>query len=65
MEYLDRDIFGSKASYSYQELTKAIMDLLFVKDRQAINYIKLLKEHGLIEKIGPNDNEFRLITLPF
>ncbi len=65
LENLARDLFAQKASYNYQELTNGIMDLLYVKDRQAKNYIKRMKDYGIIEKCGTNDSEFRLITLPF
>jgi hypothetical protein len=65
LESLAKDLFALKTSYTYQDLTKGIMEMLYVKDRQAKNYIKLMKENGFIEKFGINDNEFRIITLPF
>ncbi len=65
LDTLARDLFSSKGSYTYQELTYAIMEMLYVKDRQAKNYIKLMKDHGIIEKSGPNSTEFRRISAPF
>ncbi len=65
LENLARDLFAINTSYTYQELTKGIMEMLYVKDRQAKNYIKQMKDFGIIEKFGINDNEFRIITLPF
>ena len=60
-----RDIFSSKQSYSYQDLIKAIMDLLYVKERMAKNYIKYMKDLNIIEKGAGTHGEFTLIQLTF
>ena len=60
-----RDIFNSKSSYTYQELIKAIMDLLYVKERMAKNYIKYMKDLDIIEKGSGTNGEFTLVQLPF
>ena len=60
-----RDIFSSKQSYSYQDLIKAIMDLLYVKERMAKNYIKYMKDLNIIEKGAGTHGEFTLVQLPF
>jgi hypothetical protein len=50
---------------SYQELVIALMDALTVRDRQAKNYIKYMKDNKIIEKGGENGNELVLAEAPF
>lgn len=60
-----REIFGKKFAMSYQELVIALMDVLTVRDRQAKNYIKYMKDNKIIEKGGENGNELVLAEAPF
>jgi hypothetical protein len=60
-----REIFGKKFAMSYQELVIALMDALTVRDRQAKNYIKYMKDNKIIEKGGENGNELVLAEAPF
>jgi hypothetical protein len=46
-------------------LIKAIMDLLYVKERMAKNYIKYMKDLNIIEKGAGTHGEFTLVHLPF
>ncbi len=59
------DIFSKKQSYSYQDLIKAVTDMLYVKERMAKNYIKYMKDHNIIEKGTGTNTEFRLVAQPF
>lgn len=60
-----REIFGTKHTMTYQELVIALMDALSVRDRQAKNYIKYMKDNKIIEKGGENGNELVLVEAPF
>lgn len=60
-----REIFGRKFSLTYQELVVALMDALSVRDRQAKNYIKYMKDNKIIEKGGENGVELVLVEAPF
>ena len=60
-----REIFGQRASLTYQELVSALMDALTVRDRQAKNYVKYMKDNKIIEKGGANGNELMLVEAPF
>jgi hypothetical protein len=60
-----REIFGRKLSLTYQELVVALMDTLSVRDRQAKNYIKYMKDNKIIEKGGETGNELVLVDAPF
>jgi hypothetical protein len=55
-----KDIFDIKSVLNYQELIKAVMDALYVKERMAKNYIKYMKEHDIIERTQGDSVEFRL-----
>ena len=55
-----KDIFDIKSVLNYQELIKAVMDALYVKERMAKNYIKYMKEHEIIERTQGDSVEFRL-----
>ena len=50
---------------SNQNLIKAIMESMDVKDRTARSYIKFMKDNEIIEKNPSNALEYSLITLPF
>jgi hypothetical protein len=60
-----KEIFGRKPFMSYQELVAALMDSLGVRDRQAKNYIKYMKDSAIIEKGGSQGTEFALVETPF
>ncbi len=60
-----REIFGQRSFLTYQELVSALMDALTVRDRQAKNYIKYMKDNKIIEKGGTNGNELMLVEAPF
>ena len=60
-----REIFGQRAFLTYQELVSALMDALTVRDRQAKNYVKYMKDNKIIEKGGANGNELMLVEAPF
>jgi hypothetical protein len=60
-----REIFGTRHSITYQELVIALMDALSVRDRQAKNYIRYMKDNNIIGKGGENGNELVLIEAPF
>lgn len=59
------EIFGQRAFLSYQELVSALMDAMMVRDRQAKNYIKYMKDNKNIEKGGANGSELMLVEAPF
>jgi hypothetical protein len=60
-----KEIFNIKSVLNYQELSKAVMDALYVKERMAKNYIKYMKDHNIVEKIQGDSVEFRLIPKLF
>lgn len=45
-----REIFAKKSVLGYSELLNAVMEALDIKDRMARNYIKFMKDNGIIEK---------------
>ncbi|OYU82589.1 MAG: topoisomerase [Flavobacterium sp. BFFFF2] len=59
------DLFSKKESRTYTELMNAIMESLSVKERMARNYIKHMKDNGIIEKGQGSTAEFRLVSAPF
>jgi predicted transcriptional regulator len=59
------DIFRNKVFISNQNLYKAIMESMDVKERTARSYIKFMREKGIIEKNPNNSLEYSLISMPF
>ena len=57
-----KDIFTKKANLSYTELLTAVMEALDIKDRMARNYIKFMKDNGIIEKSNGITVEYSLPT---
>ena len=57
-----KEIFTSKANLSYTELLAAVMEALDIKDRMARNYIKFMKDNGIIEKSNGITVEYSLPT---
>ena len=55
-----KDIFTKKAILSYSELLTAVMEALDIKDRMARNYIKFMKDNGIIEKSNGITVEYSL-----
>ena len=59
------DIFKNRVYISNQNLIKAIIESMDVKERTARSYIKFLRENGIIEKNPSNALEYCLVSLPF
>jgi hypothetical protein len=59
------EIFKNRVYISNQNLIKAIMESMDVKDRTARSYIKFMKDNEIIEKNPSNALEYCLIPLPF
>jgi predicted transcriptional regulator len=59
------DIFRNKVFISNQNLYKAIMESMDVKERTARSYIKFMRDKGIIEKNPNNSLEYSLISMPF
>ena len=59
------EIFKNRVYISNQNLIKAIMESMDVKDRTARSYIKFMRDNEIIEKNPSNALEYCLITLPF
>ena len=57
-----REIFSKKSSMTMAELTQSIMEAMDVKDRMARNYIKFMKDNGIIEKSNGITVEYSLST---
>lgn len=57
-----KEIFTSKVNLSYTELLAAVMEALDIKDRMARNYIKFMKDNGIIEKSNGITVEYSLPT---
>ena len=57
-----KEIFTTKANLSYTELLAAVMEALDIKDRMARNYIKFMKDNGIIEKSNGITVEYSLPT---
>jgi energy-coupling factor transporter ATP-binding protein EcfA2 len=55
-----KEIFTSKVNLSYTELLAAVMEALDIKDRMARNYIKFMKDNGIIEKSNGITVEYSL-----
>lgn len=59
------EIFKNKVYITNQNLYKAIMESMDVKERTARSYIKFMRENEIIEKNPANALEYGLITMPF
>ncbi|MFM6994530.1 MAG: toprim domain-containing protein [Sediminibacterium sp.] len=57
-----REIFAKKSVLGYSELLNAVMEALDIKDRMARNYIKFMKDNGIIEKSNGIRVEYSLST---
>ena len=57
-----REIFAKKSVLGYSELLNAVMEALDIKDRMARNYIKFMKDNGIIEKSNGITVEYSLPT---
>jgi hypothetical protein len=57
-----REIFAKKSVLGYSELLNAVMEALDIKDRMARNYIKFMKDNGIIEKSNGITVEYTLPT---
>ena len=57
-----REIFAKKSVLGYSELLNAVMEALDIKDRMARNYIKFMKDNGIIEKSNGITVEYTLST---
>lgn len=57
-----REIFAKKSVLGYSELLNAVMEALDIKDRMARNYIKFMKDNGIIEKSNGITVEYSLST---
>lgn len=55
-----REIFAKKSVLGYSELLNAVMEALDIKDRMARNYIKFMKDKGIIEKSNGITVEYSL-----
>jgi len=60
-----REVFRGRSSLTYQELVLAVMNTQSVRDRQAKNYIRHMKDAGLVAKTGIEGTEWVLTELPF
>jgi energy-coupling factor transporter ATP-binding protein EcfA2 len=58
-------IFKDKHLITNQNLIKAVMELLDVKERTARAYIKYMREHEIIERSSGNPQEYQLFAMPF
>jgi hypothetical protein len=58
-------IFKDKHLITNQNLIKAIMEHLDVKERTARAYIKYMREHEIIERSAGNPQEYQLFAMPF
>ena len=58
-----REIFAKKSVLGYSELLNAVMEALDIKDRMARNYIKFMKDNGIIEKYNGITVEYSLSTV--
>jgi hypothetical protein len=54
------DIFKSKEVLKSSEIMDLLKEMLFIKDRMARNYIKFMREHGIIERSTQFPNQYRL-----
>jgi hypothetical protein len=59
------EIFKNRVYISNQNLIKAIMESMDVKDRTARSYIKFMRDNEIIEKNPSNALEYCLVTMPF
>ena len=57
-----REIFAKKSVLGYSELLNAVMEALDIKDRMARNYIRFMKDNGIIEKSNGITVEYSLST---
>ncbi len=57
-----REIFAKKSVLGYSELLNAVMEALDIKDRMARNYIKFMKDNGIIVKSNGITVEYTLPT---
>ena len=57
-----REIFAKKSVLGYSELLNAVMEALDIKDRMARNYIKFMKDNGIIQKSNGITVEYSLPT---
>lgn len=57
-----REIFAKKSVLGYSELLNAVMEALDIKDRMARNYIKFMKDNGIIVKSNGITVEYTLST---
>jgi energy-coupling factor transporter ATP-binding protein EcfA2 len=57
-----REIFAKKSVLGHSELLNAVMEALDIKDRMARNYIKFMKDNGIIEKSNGITVEYSLPT---
>ncbi|MBP5994268.1 MAG: bifunctional DNA primase/helicase [Crocinitomicaceae bacterium] len=55
-----REIFAKKSVLGYSELLNAVMEALDIKDRMARNYIRFMKDNGIIEKSNGITVEYSL-----
>ena len=58
-------IFKDKHLITNQNLIKAIMEHMDVKERTARAYIKYMREHEIIERSPNNPQEYQLFAMPF
>ena len=58
-------IFKDKHLITNQNLIKAVMEHLDVKERTARAYIKYMREHEIIERSSGNPQEYQLFAMPF
>jgi len=58
-------IFKDKLLITNQNLIKAVMEHMDVKERTARAYIKYMREHEIIERSSGNPQEYQLFAMPF
>jgi hypothetical protein len=58
------EIFKNRVYIRNQNLYKAIIESMDVKERTARSYIKFMRENGIIEKNPKNSLEYSIITMP-
>ena len=58
-------IFKDRHLITNQNLIKAVMEHMDVKERTARAYIKYMREHEIIERSSGNPQEYQLFAMPF
>lgn len=65
LTHIAQDIFSQNTSLSYSHLLTELMERLNIKERQAKNYVKLLREQGIIDQNSGEGKHYQLKSLHF